>query len=218
MFSFIKRHWVASLVILLNVLAICVVVGAIVFHNAKNASVDIYVAPAEATIELNGKQYENFQSYDILPGDYHVVISMEGMQTKEFDFTLDNDGFYKIRTYLLDADGGFDYYRTHLNDETILAEVANDAASKRFVEDFEKMYSINDILPLTYSNTYEENATEIVSISIRAGYDDECEDDSFCLIISDYTGKNHDKALAMIRDAGYNPDDYEIIFKEGLEE
>lgn len=214
MFNFIKRHRVLSLVLFLNIVAILVAILIIVIYNSKTATVDVLVAPMDATVELNGTKYENMQSHNIAPGDYHVKISMDGMQTKEYDFSIENNGFVRIWNYLLDENGGLDYYLAHPDDVTILEDVA-DGEVRAWLENYNKIIGIRDILPLTYSNTFEENATEVVSISVRQGIDDECKENDFCLIIHDFTGKNTEKALQMIRDSGYDPNDYELVFEKG---
>ena len=213
MFSFMRQHRWVSVLILLNILAVIVVIGVIIHNSMKTATIDIDVAPSGATIELNGHDYDNFDSYDILPGNYHVKISMDGMQTKEFDLNLQSDGFAKIKTYLLDSDGGFGYYMTHPDEEAILAEIADDDASRAFVEKYNKIYSIGDLFPMEFSDS---SNGEIISIYIDWS-ENECNGEKLCLMINDYTGENHELALQMIRDAGYNPDDYEIDFIKGMD-
>lgn len=214
MFNFIKRHKALSLLLFLNIVAVLVVILVIVIHVSKTATVDIKVAPIDATVELNGTKYENLQSHNIAPGDYQVKISMEGMQTKEFEISVENDGFVRIWTYLLDENGGFSYFMHHPEDVAILEDVADDEV-KEFLAEYNKVRGIIDELPLTFSNTFEENATEVVSISVRWGENDECNEKAYCLIIHDFTGNNTEKALSMIRDAGYDPNDYELVFEKG---
>ena len=186
----------------------------LIIHNMKTATIDVMVAPTDAVVELNGTKYQNLRSHNIMPGDYHVKISMDGMQTKEFDVEIEDGELERIWTYLLDNDGGFGYYMSHPDDAAILNDVA-DAEAKKFLAEYNKLNSIQEVLPLQYSNTFDENATEVVSISVRWGIDDECKEKAFCLIVHDYTGKNTDKALQLIRDAGFNPNDYELVFEEG---
>ena len=211
MFSFMKQHrWVAVL-ILLNILAVIIVVGMIVYNNLKTATVDIQVAPSEAVIELNGHAYANFASHDILPGNYHVTISMEGMQTKEFDLVLENDGFAKIKTYLLDENGGFGYYITHPDDEPLLAEIANDQASKEFVEKYNKAMSIIEQLPLLYDD-YTADFSEYIKYEIDLDERDDCAK-ILCLKVIDSTGGNEQVAMSKIVEMGYNVDDYDIEYE-----
>ena len=216
MFNFIRNHKVLSLLLFLNVVAVLVVILVIVIHNTKTATVDIMVTPMDAVVELNGAKYENLQSHNVRPGDYHVVISMEGMQTKEYDINVENEGFVRVWDYLLDADGGFSYYMTHPDDEMLLEDVADDEA-KAWLEEFNQVREIQDVLPLTFSSTFDSEATEIVSVNIRWGTGEDCQEQAYCLVVRDLTGKNHEKALQMIRDAGYDPGDYEIVFREGVD-
>ena len=217
MFKFIRNHKILRLMVFLNVVAVLIVVLVIVIHNSKTATIDIMVAPSEAVVELNGSKYDNLGSYNVAPGDYHVKISMDGMQTKEFDIELEDGEFERIWTYLLDDGGGFGYYLGHPDDAQILNDVA-DAEAREFLEEYDRLHSIEDVLPLQYSNTFDPDATEVVSISVRWGLGDECNEKAYCLIVHDFTGKNTEKALQLIRDAGYNPDDYELVYEKGESE
>lgn len=210
MFSFIARHKLAFLLAFLNVVAVLVVILIIMFHNAKTATIDVYVAPSEAVIELNGQRYDNFQQYDILPGDYHVEISMEDMQTKEFDFSIADGEFKRIWTYLLDAGGGFDYYLENPDEILNLAEVVDDEESKKFIEEYERITSILDKLPLEYY----DRSDPVNSIGVYIEQSNEtCEDAVICLVV--YGGeRNREIALRLIREAGYDPNDYGLSFEQ----
>ena len=215
MFNLIRRHKVASVVVAIDIVAILVVILVIVLHQSKTATIDILIAPSAAEISLNGKRYDNFSSHNVMPGDYHAVVKMEGMETKDFDFSVQDGEFRRVWDYLLDGEGGFSYYLTHTDEVATLKQVADDEKAKTFLAKYDKLNSINTVLPLTYSNTYDLDATEIVSISINWGEEENCSAQNFCLMVSDYTGKNHEKALSMIREAGYDPDDYVVQYEEG---
>lgn len=215
MFNLIRRHKVASVVVAIDIVAILVVILAIVLHQSRTATIDILIAPSAAEISLNGKRYDNFSSHNVMPGDYHAVVEMEGMETKELDFSVQDGEFHRVWDYLLDGEGGFSYYLTHTDEVATLKQVADDEKAKTFLAKYDKLNSINTVLPLTYSNTYDLDATEIVSISINWGEEENCSAQNFCLMVSDYTGKNHEKALSMIREAGYDPDDYVVQYEEG---
>lgn len=218
MFNLIRRHKVASVVVSIDIIAILVVILAIVLHQSRTATIDILIAPSAAEISLNGKRYDNFSSHNVMPGDYHAVVEMEGMETKELDFSVQDGEFRRVWDYLLDDEGGFSYYLMHTDEVATLKQVADDEKAKTFLAKYDKLNSISTVLPLTYSNTYDLDATEIVSISINWGEEENCSAQNFCLMVSDYTGKNHEKALSMIREAGYDPDDYVIQYEEGASE
>lgn len=216
MIDFIKRHKAICLVIFLNIIAFLLAVLIIVIHNSKTATIDIKIAPSEAIIKINGVNYKNFETYDIAPGDYHVSISMDGMWTKDFNVSIEDGELERIWTYLLDKNNSFSYYVYHPEDAVLLSDLADDQA-KAFIEEYDRVQGIQEQLPLTYSNTFDQEATEIISISIRWGEEGECKEKPYCLVVNDYTGKNSEKAMAMIREAGYNPDDFEIIMRTGDE-
>ena len=157
MLDYIRRRKIASAVIALNVIAVLIAILFVVIHNAKTASVDIYVAPSEATIELNGKNYDNFASYNLMPGDYHVKISMDGMKTEEYDLILENDGFARIWKYLVDDNGSLDYYLKNPDEIAILAKFNDDKDANSVVEYYNKVVSIRDALPLEYYDRSDPN-------------------------------------------------------------
>ena len=210
MLDYIRHHKIVSAVIALNVIAILIAILFVVIHNAKTAAVDIYVAPSKATIELNGKNYDNFASYNLMPGDYHVKISMDGMKTEEYDLILENDGFVRIWKYLVDDNGSLDYYLKNPDEIAILAKFNDDKDANSVVEYYNKVVSIRDALPLEYYDRSDPNN----SIGVFVEEDmNECNDKILCLVI--YGGEeNRAKALDLIKEAGYNPDDYGIRFEE----
>ena len=215
MFNFIKRHKILSVLLFLNVVAILVAILIIVVQVSKTATVDIMVSPMAATIELNGTKYENMQSHNIAPGDYYVKISMEGMQTKEFDISLDKDEFKRIWVYLLDEGGGFEYYMNHPDDLTILEDVADDEA-KAFVAKYREKEAAEQNLPISYTASQANNGFGFISLSIDLGNDEDCQAEAgSCIVIYDTTGGNYDMAVNMIQENGINPEDYEIIYRTG---
>ena len=217
MFNFVRKHKVLGLVVFLDLIAILVVILAIVLHQTKTATISFKVAPIDAEISINGRNIGREGTQNVSPGDYHVVISMEGMQSKELDVSLKDDEYRLVKVYLLDNDGGFSYYMRNPDELYALEQVADEEASK-FVKEYRRLSAISEILPLTFSNTYDNTTNEIISISINWEQGGECKEKPFCLLITDLTGKNREKALSMIREAGYNPDDYELVFEDGMEE
>ncbi len=210
MLELIRRHKIISAAIALNVIAILVVVLLIVVHRAKTVSIDIYVAPSDAIIELNGKKYDNFASYNLMPGEYHVSISMDGMKTKEYDLALENDGFARIWEYLVDDDGSLNYYLENPDEISILTKFSDDEEVKKVIEYYDKVVSIRDALPLEYYDRSDPDNS--VGVFVEEDMN-ECVDKILCLVI--YGGeKNRDIALGLIKEAGYNPDDYGIRFEE----
>jgi len=212
MLNFIKRHKIAT-IITLNLVVVAIVVIAIIIHFAKTAVIDILVAPKDAIVTLNGRRYDNQKQHDVLPGNYHVKIAMDNMQTKEYDITLEKDGFAKIWGYLLDVNGSYEYYYSHPEDANILTKVAldDDEAAKAFIAKYEKAISIIDILPFDY-DAYTDGFSEYVQYNIQQDLRDDC-NKAVCLIIEDNTGGNEQTAKDKLKELGYNLDDYDITYK-----
>lgn len=210
MFSFIKRHKALSLLLFLNVVAVLLAILIIVIHNSKTVTIDVMVAPREAVVELNGAKYENLQSHNVAPGEYHVVLSMEGMQTKEFDLSLTDGNFVRIWDYLLDAEGGFSYYIAHPEDVAILESVADDEA-KVWLEEYNKVWGIVNILPIKY-DSFTPDYAYYTQYEIVLDSREDCPK-ILCLKIVDGTGGNEQAAIDKIKENGFNPDDYEIKYE-----
>ncbi len=212
MLNFIRQHKIAT-IITFNLVVVVIVVIAIIIHFAKTAVVDILVAPKDAVVTLNGRRYDNQKQHDLLPGNYHVKITMDNMQTKEYDITLEKNGFAKIWDYLLDVNGSYEYYFSHPEDANILTEVAldDDEAAKAFITKYEKVISIIDILPFDY-DAYTDDFSEYVQYSIQQDLRDDC-DKAVCLIIEDNTGGNEQTAKNKIKELGYDLDNYSITYE-----
>lgn len=220
MLNFIKQHKIAT-IITFNLVVVVIVVIAIIIHFAKTAVVDILVAPKDAVVTLNGRRYDNQKQHDVLPGNYHVKITMDGMQTKEYDITLERTGFVKIWDYLLDVNGSFDYYNTHPEDETILAEVVedNDEAAKAFIAQYDKITSIFDQLPII-DQTSSANGNMFGvkymydTLILENGADMEQCQNPFCIYAKDTLGGREDYTKNLILELGFDPSDYQIIYEK----
>lgn len=218
MLSFIRSHKIISGVILINVIAVAWLIAAIIIHDKKTAMIDIMVAPSDAKILINGRNYDNFSSANFLPGEYKAEISMEGMQTRTIDFTLNDNDFYRLYVYLLDNDGGFKYYDSRVEEvrklETIAKFNADDEELNKYIEEFNRIYGILDVLPLYYGG---ESGVYIDEAGIR--YDEQsgkiirgskC-DSIVCLEVYS-ENKDRDSVNNLIREAGYEPNKYTIFF------
>ena len=214
MFNFIKSHKVLSAIIGANIVAVIVVIGVIVSHFSKTATIDIKVAPIDATIKLNGRQYDNLSQHDIAPGHYRVEISMDNMQSVSYDINLEKNGFVRINTYLKDTNDSYDYYLSHPDDEYLLEAVAppDDAKAQVFIKKYKKMASLNDHLPIDVSE-YTEDFAYYTQYSIRENTTIEECDKIICITIEDNTGGNEEQAKKKIQDLGYDPADYRIDYE-----
>ncbi len=212
MLGFIRRHKIAIGLISLNIIVVIAIIIVIIIHHAKTAVIDIRVTPTDATISLNGNKYNNLESHEVLPGNYHVMITMDNMRTKEYDISLEDDGYVRIWDYLLDVDDSFDHYLTHPTDANILIEIASesDKNAQAFISDYKKKISILGILPIDFDE-YTNDYADYIQYHININPTQDCPKIA-CLIIEDNTGGNKQIAENKLRELGYNPNDYDIFY------
>lgn len=206
--NFIKNHRILSAIILIDLIAIIAVVFIFIQQNSKSATLDILVTPADVTIKINNKVYENNNSYDLKPGIYNVEISMEDMVTKTETLEIKSNSFTRLYTYLLDNNNSFNYYKTHLQDFYSLKQIAsqNDQPAQEFITWADHAYSITEKLPLEY---YERTNNPIAVYIDQSQY--YCEE---IVCLSAYTSgnQNHTNQIVknLIQNAGFNLEDYDI--------
>ncbi|MBR2997431.1 hypothetical protein IKF33_03320 [Candidatus Saccharibacteria bacterium] len=226
MFNFIRIHKIISAIVAANLLAIIIIAIMFIIHISKTATIDIKVVPTTATIKLNGQTYENNVSQNLIPGKYVAEISMEGMQTKTVEMDLATDDFYKLQVYLLDSNSTFNYYETHPSEVDALEQLeSNDEALKKFVDRYNKIYSIVDQLPLQLYNRTDDPATTwgvyVDQYGTSTSNELENTEDNLAskcptiVCLEAYVSNaSNDIVYDLIREAGYNPDDYQITFGE----
>ena len=220
---FHNKYILAFLVI--DIIAIIALVGIFTNRAAKVSSIYFNVTPVDATISVNGdKHYKNGQ-FDIAPGKYKVEISHEGLETKTFDVDIESRDYASVVIFLADTDHNFDFYKLQNNYESFrkLKDIAsaennittdNDTSAETFIVDYGHIMSIVDILPLK-GYVYSEPSANMSTggFTIKNGlYKEQCQK-SACLIVQ-YYGKDYEKEVSKtIKEAGYKPEDYQLIYE-----
>ncbi len=199
------------LVIIISIIFALLLIGAIIaaiINSKYSATLDLLVAPRDATILIDGKPYKNGQ-YNFEPGEITVNISMDGFTSEEQQLTLKAGETTKYYTYLIPTDGSLDWYLEH-EDDMMLMNTIGDANAALDSNEYLEENPIVEVLPIIYANYDKDyNYTEF---RVDGGKFDNCKE-SFCLKITDTTGGNREHALELIREKGFNPDDYEIIYE-----
>lgn len=81
------------------------------------------------------------------------------------------------------------------------------------VEDFDKKYPLLAKLPIRVEY-YVNGYGAYIKYNIFAKIEGSANDQSFSVLIEDYTGGNYDAALDRIRNLGFKPEDYKIEYKD----
>ena len=203
--SLIKKYplIVAGLIFLIF-FTIILVISAFNIHDT--VEVEILVAPASATVKIDDKNYDN-GTFRIPVGEHSVYIEKEGFISQEF--TINTMTTNKIYAYLKQSDDSLSWYYDHESDALLLTKIG-DFLSDQEAKKFNALHSIIEHLPIVYANYDDQyNYTEY---RIDGGQFKGCET-SFCLKVTDTTGNNLEAAKQKIKDLGFNPDNFQILYE-----
>lgn len=218
--NFVRRHPLITILIVLNCIVMGVIAGFFIVKSTKTATLDILVAPEAATVTINGKIYENGM-YQLAPGDYTVHIEQSGLVAKEFSLKLDDGGFSRLHSYLVDSAGSFAYYEAHDDDALLLERIVQDSsdgadkAAKQFLKAYKTRREALASLPITYDEQ-ADNGFGFIYLYIDHGDRTVCKQKlEACLVINDTTGGNYNLAIDLLRERGFKVADYEIVYQAG---
>lgn len=186
-------------------------IAAIAYNVNKNARLTVIVTPIDATIKINGKQYNNGTA-DFFPGEVKIEVSRKDFDTKTVTVNLESHKTTTALVYLT-QDGDLDYYETSAADYEILRLVADDSVAE-YLEKMEKRLAIRDLLPLTKNTDADTPDSKYGVYSRQTLINDGTElpdcDRVICLSLIDNTDSD-DVARALLNEYGYNFDDFKII-------
>ena len=164
--QFLHNKWV-RLILILDVIAIIVIIGIVIWNKTKTATINFSIAPSDAKIQIDGQgEYYN-GSYQVHPGNHTITISHDGLTPKTFTLDLKSGYDTTLTTFLKGEDNNFDFYTLRDNFESFqklsaIASVGNnlttdeDPSASDFIQNFERNYELyQTILPINYSNQTE---------------------------------------------------------------
>ena len=201
--------------LIFDLLAIAFLIALPIIDSFNTATVSIQVVPLDSKITINGKTYENNNTYNILPSsNAKIEISHDGLETISYTQDLNNNTTTNIVKYLTGKDQDFSYYeyKDHEKDLrqliNISSIISNDEKLAKFTTAYKKKMAIFEKLPFTYANyDAEYNYTEYIVDRSKA-----CQK-ILCLKITDINGNNEENAKRLIKDNGFSPSDYEYDYE-----
>ena len=216
------KKWVWALIVF-DVLLLLVILGLNIFQAVKSARIEFLVTPLDATITMNGHEYQN-GTYAILPGHYNVTISHPELDSKSFEFDLEPNYYLTFAVFLKHGDD-FSFYTRKENMvsfwrlDTIGASshnttIDNDTSAEKFIDETNELYESLDLLPIEYQKYLEtvDGRDLTMDITIKESQDEECE--TFLCIDAFIVGSDTESAAQeLLEEKGFNLEDYEIHYK-----
>ena len=200
--------------IIFDILALVALIILNVVNSFRTATVDIAVVPFDAIVRINGKKCDNNSSYNLHPKEnVKVEVSHPELEAKTFTIDLKKGETSLVRNFLVGKNNDFSYYtmKAHHQDylqlEKITSFFPDDEKLQDFVKSYKKKIAIFDVLPFEYAH-YDENYN-YTEYSVKRS--EECEE-TLCLEIVDVNGDNEEKAKELVKQNGFNPDNYKYIY------
>lgn len=224
--GFFKNKWV-RLILAIDAVMILAIIGMVILDIAKNSVIYLNVTPVDAIISIDGRTEVTNGMYAIMPGTHEITIAREGLESKTFTIDIAPDYVVEFTTFLKGEGDNFDFYKLipNYNSYLKLVEIASvgnnrttdeDFSAEPFIVDFERVLSITDDLPIkgwVYGAPAGTGNGATAMFAIQNGINmKECEIIS-CLLVN-YDGTDfEEEVIKSIEDAGYDPLDYQIIYK-----
>ena len=224
----IKTFFRNKIVLFILVLDFCFVVSIIVLKvmmSDGSSIINLNIVPTSASISINGQSGYSNGEYRFAPGDYVIVASYDGMNTKTINVKLDSDSIVNASTFL-SSGKDFDYYKLKKNYSDFLAlsgiaakgsntTIDDDHSAEEFIAEFKKAYNLYmKELPIEYFENaeIEGKITKTKEITIRINKDEECKK-TLCLKVLMLNTKDEGFANSLLTEKGFKLEDYEIYYE-----
>ena len=212
-------------ILVLDIIAILIIVFIFARQSSKASIVSFNIAPIDAKISVNGDTHYRNGQYYISPGKYKVTVSHDGLEPKSITVNIESRDFASVNLFLAGTDNNFEFYkqRTSYDSYKKLKTIAsagtnvttdNDTTAQEFIANYDKVLSISDQLPIKgYVHADPNINASSAGFAIRSGLDDKECNTSSCLVVKFYGSGFENEVRNKIQNAGYNPDDYQIIYR-----
>lgn len=217
--DFLEKNYKTLVMVLTAIICVSIIyiMFALILHGHKDTYVNISVAPYNATVKINNKEYST-GTHKIDPGEYKVVVSADGFETKELDLKVKSGAIASVVTYLVNKEEGMKYYERDRHDLALLQtmDTENDERLKEFLDYYDKKLEVVNVLPMDVSYndpTYNDRLTgHTVKAYMEDGSsEDDCER-AFCIKLSGIR-IDKEKIAKILAEKGYNLDDYFIVYE-----
>lgn len=204
-----KRRLITLTTIISAIALIAIITVFLILDGKKSATVNILVAPSQATVKINGKTYKSRQTIKVEPGTKSVTLQADGFISQQFDLETTKNNITYLYVILQPTAENANWYDDHPEENNRLGIISDYLAAQEQAAYLAK-YPIISVLPISVVD-FDQKANTWTEYRIDYGKFDDCQSD-FCLKITDTSGGNYEKALQEITKRGYDPTKYQIIY------
>lgn len=202
-----KNLFILSIVGFCGLIILAIILMVINFQ--KTATLDIVIAPINATVSIDGHQFKTKETVKYYPGSYTAEISADGFISQALPIELIADQESHLYIALEPTEENSTYYDNNPN-ESGRRQAVYDAAYQLGSDEYIAKYPIIQVLP--YQNTDRDRGYDFTNYRIDYGIFDGCRS-NFCIKITDNVGVYQNEAIEYLKSSGQNINDYEIIYE-----
>lgn len=199
-----KKRSVIIGIIIIDIVVVVVLAAIALINASKTAVMDVVLVPKTAVLRIENDEFRQ-GVYKMFPGKVSGVISAEGFEDKIIEIDLNSETTTKVYEYLIPIAENKTYYAKNQDDFDAMKKIGGEEAQK-----ISNLISIREVLPII---KYEYAGLTGESREIIINQDLTC-DDYYCLGVTGVTEEEKDIVEAMIKDRGYNPEDYIINYEK----
>lgn len=180
-----------------------------ILNAQKTATLDIIVAPINATVVMDKHRFKTNETVKYYPGTYTAEISADGFISQSIPLNLIADQESHLYIALEPTSENSDYYAQNPS-ESNRRQAVYDATYQLNNDEYASQYPIVKILP--YQDTDNRRGYNFTNYRIDYGKFDNC-NSNFCIKITDNVSIYQDEAMEYLKSSGQNLNDYEIIYE-----
>lgn len=200
-----RKFIIPAIIAIITIIIIVIVVGLLTktqSSSTEKTEITILVVPLSATIKIDNETYQN-GTYEIAPGEHTANISATGFLSKEVNFIAEKNKIALLYEYLTPATEKYSS-----EDYSLLRYISKDKETDKLVKSYFETLAFLDRLPII-------NDEKKVYITDQS-YSDKCNQDPYiCIGITNLGTLSKSETVELIREKGYNPDDFVIFYEEG---
>lgn len=171
--------------------------------SGNKAKITTEFAPKGAIATMNGKGIRS-TTYSVEPGKYTIEVSFDGFETEKREITVTSGEEQYIGIALeSNSEKTENWYEKNENDRQ-KAEGISSKASDQVNENLSEKFPLFNELPMSWNHN---------TSSIGTGPSDKI-DKGIAVIIQDDSTVGRKSIIEWIKQQGYNPANYEIVFTD----